>query len=389
MPTRSQSFSTDSDVMQERHRNDPPSKFHPKRDRFVTDRICDYIRMNVPAGQQFTTASLSGVATRRDTISHILGKLHKEGFFTRIAQGVYVHDGRFPVRREVVKSAPRPPRKESGIEKIRAYVSEHFSSGQVFHVNDITVPGFNGAVGSGLAALKRSGYLVSAGYGRYAVWQGEQTVAGLQFLRPLLRVEVLEFADARTFGPGDFQHLGNRKQVGNALETLEREGTVARVGPAQYVKAELRPAQVNVSFSARVLQRIRDLPPGQTFTRSSSVFDDLGTRDTLKSAFEYLLSCREITRVGWGTYLEADDKRLLAPNKILSVKQQTLMQIEAHVPYDEKFTVEVLDIHRSLKALNGALSELSREGIIERVARGVYVRRSFSRQRVKTSGKIG
>jgi hypothetical protein len=372
---------TDPDGIKERHSNDTPHEPSSGRERFVADRICEHIQMNVPAGQPFTSASMDGVGVRRDTTSRILRDLTRRGFFTRTAFGVYVHDGRFPVRRKGVGSAPRPVQRQTRIGMIRAYISERFSPGQVFQVSDVAVPDSGSAICVSLAALKRSGYLVSAGYGRYSVWEGEQTVADVQFLRPRLRAEVLDLPDARTFSPGDFQHLGNRMQVGNALVTLEREGTIARVGPAQYIRAGLRPARKNEPFSARVLQRIRELPSGQTFTRNSSVFDDLGTPDALKSAFEYLLSCREITRVGWGMYVAVDNERPLAPVVILSVKQQALLQIEARVLYHEEFTVELLDIPKSLKALNGALSELSKEGIIERVALGVYVRTLPSSQR--------
>ena len=376
MPTNNEVQCPDQDVAQEEHSNDTLPESRSKRERFVVDRICEHIRMNVPAGQPFTSTSLKGVVARRDTVSHVLRELSKKGFFTRTASGVYVHGGRFPARHKVIGKAAHPERKQTRIEVIRAYVTEHFSSGQVFQVSDVAIPGMDGDVCLGLAYLKRSGYLVSAGYGRYVVWQDEQTVDEVPFLRPRLRAEVLNLTDACTFGPGDFQHLGNRKQIGNALETLEREGTLTRVGPAQYVRADSRPAQMNVPFSARVLQRIRELPPGQTFTRKSSMFDDLGTRDTMRSAFEYLLSCRQIMRVGWGVYVASDNERLQEPVVILSIKQQALLQIEARVPYRKEFTVEVLDIPKSLKALNGALAELNREGVIERVALGVYIRAS-------------
>lgn len=387
MPVSSKPQGTNPDVLQERHGTDASPETHCRRDRFVTDRICEHLRMDVPAGQPFTSASLNGVVPSRNTVSHVLKELNEKGFFARIACGVYVHDGRFPVGRKVIRSAPRPAQKQTRIEKIRAYISEHFSPGQSFQVNDIAVPGFGSAVNLYLAALKRSGYLVSAGYGRYAVRKDGQAVAGVQFLRPRLRAEVLGLPEARTFGAGDFQHLGNRRQLGNALETLAREGTVTRVGPAQYIRADSRPAEIQVPFSARVLQRIRELPPGQTFTRRSSMFDDLGKQDTIRGALEYLLSCRKVTRVAWGTYINADMDFPQGPGVIFTIRQQALLQIEARVPHGQEFTVEVLTIPKSLKALNNALAELNAEGIIERVALGVYVRTSPSVQSVTASDK--
>lgn len=380
MPITRDAQCNDPDVVQERRSHDAPHETRSGRAHFVTDRICDYIQRKVPAGQPFTSASMTGVSVRRDTVSHILKKLNEQGFFKRVASGVYVHDARFPVRREIVRSAPRsaPKQTQTRLGRIRTYIGEHISAGQIFQVSEIATafPEYGDTVGASLAALKRSGYLVSAGYGRYRVWKGEQPVAGAQFLRPRLRAEVSSLPDASTFGPNDFRHLGNRQRVGNALETLEREGTITRVNPAQYVRASLLPAQNNTSFSAQVLQRIRELPSGQTFTRSSSMFEDLGTHDTLKSAFEYLLSCCQIVRVGWGVYVAADRERPQVPTVILTIKQQAARQIEARVPYHEKFTVEILDIPESRRALNDVLAQLSREGVIERVALGTYVRTS-------------
>lgn len=378
MPTRNELDHAEQDVSQDQNRAASLHAAPSGRDDSIVDRVCKHLSTHVPVGETFTSASLVDVVSRH-VGSDILNSLRKQGFVTRVSPGTYVHDGRL-LSRDQGRNG-----------KIRAYLAESLSPGEVFSVSDLVLAGLGSRRGiyDTLINFRRSGFLVRAGYGRYVVAQPGQRVVAEPSLTAQMRFEMQGISDGRTVGPQDFLHLtASRAQVSAVLEAFERAGMTVRVAPALYVRAGTPSVEGYVPMAERVRQRIRTLPAGETFSwNSEGLFDGLGSRKHVREAVATLVRTGDVVRVAWGKYASVQGDGPAVRSVVLTIKQQVLLQIEARVAPGEKFTAEVLDLPRPLNALHFALSGLNRDGVITRVSLGVYVRTRTPERTAKKPGK--
>jgi hypothetical protein len=126
----------------------------------VRDQVLQRIEALVPDGGEFTLRSLKFTGPSR-VPGNVLADLVREGVVTRMNLGVFL---RRPGPRGAVA------RSSSALGSMRTYITQHLS-GREFTVRDLPVYRSHALMQSMLHRLKKAGFLVSAGRGRYVLAQ--------------------------------------------------------------------------------------------------------------------------------------------------------------------------------------------------------------------------
>jgi predicted transcriptional regulator of viral defense system len=353
--------------------------------------ICAYLRSHVPAGEPFRPGKLLCIEPEYDRLHRGLFELIKAGVVQRAASGKYTHTGHFPetwvdAEDRVTKGAAR-----SSKVRMCAFIKEHFPPGLVFSSQDLTVFGPRERVAVALERLCNDGFIVLVrpdGLGVYTVpKQGQAWPEGFT-LKGRVRDHIRNVSGGRAFGLDEFEHLGSVSKVARVLAMLARDGMLDRVGPGLYVRAggPVSVVKQNVWLTVRVRQRIQELPVGETFTRHSAVFDDLGSRDAVVQALKSLVHRGELSRVAWGVYVLNDSGGL--PTAPLTVREQLLQRIEALVPVGGEFTLRSLNFTGPSRVPGTVLAALAREGVVTR-AEGVFLRKPGPGGAARNGDQVG
>ena len=324
-----------------------------------------------PVDTTFSYTDFADLADDREVLYRQLSKLNKRGDITRVRPGQYAYTA------EAEAPAFSEPLSKRLIERIHALGPNELFTSATF--TDLST---QKNISTILNRLRTRSQITRVSHGYYV--QSGSTVHPdtLPSITERIRRHIAALTRPdQTISVSDFDSLASARSVQAILNALERNGTLTRVGRGQYrPRNALTPVPASYVSIAEQIRRVieRDLTPGQLFT--TATFLSIAPRKIITPYLIRLIDTGVIDRVSKGAYIKAvPDATASDPVRAVPSVFQLVKLRTAELPADVPFSLHDLGISARHSTISYALVALTGQGVIERIARGVYIRRSSNR----------